>query len=76
MMNKEQLKKWAKSLRRCRGRWQLEEQRVTEYEQLVNRITRRSAMMPQRWEVVDGMLKPTDKLSPKKKNITHKMDMT
>lgn len=32
--------------------------------------------MTQRWEVVDGMLKPTDKLSPNKKTITHKMDMT
>ena len=32
--------------------------------------------MTQRWEVVDGMLKPTDKLSPTKKMITHKMSMT
>ena len=37
---------------------------------------RRSTMMPQRWEVIGGVLKPTDKLSPKKKTITHKMDMT
>lgn len=74
-MNKEQLKKWAKSLRRCRGRWQLEEQRVTEYEQLVNRITRRSAMMPNEGYMPSATFK-TDKLSPKKKKITHKMDMT
>ena len=37
---------------------------------------RRSTMMPQRWEVISGMLKPTDNLSPKKKRITHKMSMT
>ena len=62
------------------------EEEVNQYWQTV----RRSAMMPQRWEVVDGMLKPTDnaqrrmaegildstELSPKKKKITHKMDMT
>jgi len=37
---------------------------------------RRSAMIPQGWEVINGMLKPTDRLSPKKKKITHKMGMT
>ncbi len=37
---------------------------------------RRSTMMPQRGEVIGGMLKPTDNLSPKKKRITHKMSMT
>lgn len=55
--------------------WVAEDEGVTlpPYEQ---GAPRRSTMMPQRWEVVDGMLKPTDKLSPTKKKITHKMDMT
>ena len=37
---------------------------------------RRSTMMPQRWEVLRGMLHPPAHLSPKKKIITHKMSMT
>ena len=54
-------------------------ERMIQYDETLRQLqgsVRRSTMMPQRWEVIGGVLKPTDKLSPKKKTITHKMDMT
>tara|TARA_R110002020_G_scaffold73616_2_gene188832 strand:- start:353 stop:676 length:324 start_codon:yes stop_codon:yes gene_type:complete len=47
------------------------EEQVNQYWQTV----RRSAMMPNEGYMPSAMFK-TDKLSPKKKKITHKMDMT